>query len=61
MIEKKGNGDFCMENNERGWIRQGEDEWWTSRLDGLQATEYFQGLEKIVHLKNQNASQENKK
>ena len=35
MIGKKGNGDFCMENNERGWIRQGEDEWWTSRLDGL--------------------------
>jgi hypothetical protein len=32
-----------MENNERGWIRQGEDEWWTSRLDGLQAKEYFQG------------------
>jgi hypothetical protein len=50
-----------MENNERGWIRQGEDEWWTSRLDGLQATEYFQGLEKIGHLKNQNASQENNK
>lgn len=50
MIGEKGNGDFCMENDESGWIR-GRG-WMVDKQDYMDSHHRLQNIFKIGHPNN---------